>query len=739
MTFANPLPPWAIAAAVALAVLVAWAAYSRAPIARRRRGALSTLRAVTLLVLVLLLMRPVRSGGPDDAADAVVPILVDVSRSMGIEDVRQARRIDRAREILTGSLLPALSSRFRTDVLAFGEEARPAQPSALGATGRRSDLGGALAAVRDRYQGRPVAGIVILSDGGDTSHSGEEADLAGIPPVFAIPIGATAVERDREVLSVTAAEAVLDDSRVDLAVSAVSRGYGTAPIEIRLLENGRPLEVRRVAPSADGIPVSEIFKVAPAPGAATVYTIDVPADAREIVPENNRRSVLVQPPARPRRVLLVQGAPGFEGTFLRRAWNGDPGLEVDSVVRKGKNEQGNDTFYIQASAARTASLATGFPVETKDLFAYDAIVLANVEGASLTSAQLETTREFVGRRGGGLLVLGAQSFTRRGFIDTPLEELLPLDAADRGRGVLPAAAQAPRAANRVALTPAGETHPIMQLTAAHDETRKRWDAVPALAAIAALGGPRPGATVLAVTSGAGGAPRALVAVQRYGEGRSMIFTGEAAWRWRMMLPANDRSYDTFWRQAVRWLALPATDPVTIVAPAGAAAGDAVALRIAARDAAFATLRDPDVKVRVTRPDGRVESIPAVLDTGAGGNATFVARLRADDAGVYRTTAEVQAGGAEPITTSTSLLVGGADPEMADPRVNLRVLQRLAAATGGRIIEPSETGALTQALQSAVPAAVGRIRTDLWHNGWSFLAIVFLMAGEWLLRRRWGLR
>jgi uncharacterized membrane protein len=739
VTFANPLPPWALAAAAALAVLVAWAAYSRAPIARRRRGVLSTLRAVTLLVLVILLMRPVRSGSPDDAADAVVPILVDASRSMGIEDVRQARRIDRAREILTGSLLPALSSRFQTDVLAFGEETRPVEPSALGATGRRSDLGGALAAVRDRYQGRPVAGIVILSDGGDTGHSGEEADLDGIPPVFAIPIGAAAVERDREVLSVTAAEAVLDDSRVDLAVSAVSRGYGTAPVEIRLLENGRPLEVRRVAPSADGVPVSEIFKVAPAPGAATVYTIDVPADAREIVPENNRRSVLVQPPARPRRVLLVQGAPGFEGTFLRRAWNGDPGLEVDSVVRKGKNEQGSDTFYIQASAARTASLVTGFPVETKDLFAYDAIVLANVEGASLTSAQLESTREFVGRRGGGLLVLGAQSFTRRGLIDTPLEELLPLDAADRGRGVLPAAAQAPRAANRVALTPAGETHPIMQLTAAHDETRKRWDAVPALAAIAALGGPRPGATVLAVTSGAGGAPRALVAVQRYGEGRSMIFTGEAAWRWRMMLPASDRSYDTFWRQAVRWLALPATDPVAIVAPAGAAAGDAVALRITARDAAFAPLRDADVTVHVTRPDARVESIPAVLDTGAGGTATFVARLRADDAGVYRTTAEVRAGGAEPIAASTSLLVGGADPEMADPRVNLRVLQRLAAATSGRIIEPSETGALTQALQSAVPAAVGRIRTDLWHTGWSFLAIVFLMAGEWVLRRRWGLR
>ena len=77
--------------------------------------------------------------------------------------------------------------------------------------------------------------------------------------------------------------------------------------------------------------------------------------------------------------------------------------------------------------------------------------------------------------------------------------------------------------------------------------------MPALASISALGGPRPGAACLAVTGGPGGAARALVAVQRFGDGRSMVFTGEASWRWRMMLPTTDQSYDRFWRQAARWL------------------------------------------------------------------------------------------------------------------------------------------------------------------------------------------
>jgi hypothetical protein len=31
----------------------------------------------------------------------------------------------------------------------------------------------------------------------------------------------------------------------------------------------------------------------------------------------------------------------------------------------------------------------------------------------------------------------------------------------------------------------------------------------------------------------------------------MVFAGEASWRWRMLLPATDRSYETFWKQALR--------------------------------------------------------------------------------------------------------------------------------------------------------------------------------------------
>jgi uncharacterized membrane protein len=738
VNFANPLPWWALVIVVLAAASLAWLGYRTARLTVRRRAVLSTLRFVTLLALVLLLMRPVARISDGGETGAVVPVLVDVSRSMGIEDAGGARRIDRAREIVAGGLLPALSSQFRVEVLGFGAGLASVTADTLTASAPRSDLTGALAEVAERYRGRTVAGIVVLSDGGDTNQDGQSAVAPPVAPVFALGLGTATVGRDREVLSVTAAEAVLDRSRVDLAVSAVSHGHGTAPIELRLLENGRPLEVRRATPAPDGIPVRETFHVTPNAGAPAVYTIEIPAGAGDLVPENNRRSVLVQPPGRPRRVLLVQGAPGFEHSFLQRAWSSDTGLEVDSVVRKGKNEQGGDTFYVQAGAERGRSLAMGFPATRAELFAYDAVVLANVEGSTLTAAQLEATRDFVGRRGGGLLVLGAQSFLRQGLLDTPIENVLPLDLSDRGRGVLQASAAPARGANRVALTSAGLDHPIMQLTADAEETRKRWEAVPALASVSPLGGPRPGASVLAVTSGPGGAPRALVAVQRYGTGRAMVFTGEAAWRWRMMLPASDRSYDTFWCQSARWLALTATDPVTVVPPASATPGENIRWRVNARDAAFEPMAGATVDVRVTAPDGKVESLAAVADAAAR-DGSLVAHQRPLGAGVYRATAEVRQEGKAPVLATASVLVGGADTEMADPRLNVRLLQRIAAASGGRVIEAGDVAALPGQLRAAIPAAVIVARRDLWHNGWSFAGLVLLLAAEWLLRRQWGMR
>jgi len=118
---------------------------------------------------------------------------------------------------------------------------------------------------------------------------------------------------------------------------------------------------------------------------------------------------------------------------------------------------------------------------------------------------------------------------------------------------------------------------------------------------------------------------------------------------------------------------------------------------------------------------------------------YLARFNADRPGVYRLNVEARRGTTTLGQAAASLLVGGADVEMSDPRLNIQVLQRLAFASGGRMIANGGESALLDTLRARVPAARLAVTRDLWHNVWSFAAIAGLLGAEWILRRRWGLR
>jgi uncharacterized membrane protein len=475
--------------------------------------------------------------------------------------------------------------------------------------------------------------------------------------------------------------------------------------------------------------------VTPARETATLYTVEIPSAAGEAVLENNRRSVLVEPPGRRRQILMIEGAPGFEHSFIKRALAADPGFEIDSVVRKGRDVRGAATYFVQAASTRAPRLASGFPQERAALYEYDAVVLANVEADTLSRLQLQWLTDFVDQRGGGLLVFGGKTFAQQGFAGTPLEDVLPLRLTDRGNGVVPAAN---RADSRLAvrLTAAGLTHPMMRTTGSDQDLEKRWQAMPALAGVATLGALRPGAEALAVVTAQDG-PRPLVAVQRYGQGRAVLFAGEASWRWRMQMPSTDRTHEFFWRQAVRWIAAAAPDRVSLGSVPSLVPGSRTAINVAVRNQEFAPVGDATVRLRVTRPDGSSEDAAAALAAPQAGS--YSGELRFDEPGVYRINAVAQRGETQIAAANRWILVGGADLEMADPRLNDEVLRRIATASGGSYLHADDVGDLPSLIAAAVAEPANPQVEELWHNVWIFVALMLLLAAEWVLRRRWGLR
>jgi len=694
------------------------------------------LRALALIAVLLFACRPVILLPPVNAGDVVVPVLVDASRSMRIQDADGGSRILQAQQLLASTIRPAVSRIGKVEVFRVDEGLNEASESHLTADGRRTDLVGAVSAARERFRGRRVAGIVVLSDGGDTGQRMQDASLRQGAPVFAVGIGSLERMPDREVVGITAGDPRLDQAVVDLHVTAVSHGLGPAPYMLRLLANGRLVESRMVKPPAEGTPANETFVVTPDPLNATVYTAEIVSDAAETITENNTWTMLLSPAARKRRLLMLGGAPGYDHSFLLRALTHDASFEIDSVVRKGKDDSGRDTFLIQAGAGRGATLTTGFPETRQGLFAYDAVVIGNLEGEFFGRTQMQMLADFVSVRGGGLLLLGSRSFLQRGIAGSPLEEALPVELNDRAGG--PTSRnddESASAHNHVAITPEGALHPIMRIGATPDESRTLWAAMPPLASVSPVGGPRPGATVLAVTQSSNGATIPLVAIQRYGRGRSLVFSGEAAWRWRMLRPSTDRSYELFWRQAVRWLTADAPDPVMLAVPDSPSPGDTIPVRLETRDAAFVPVADATVEATLTVP-GREPTPLAMRPSGMGQQA---ATIIVDTPGLYRIRAEARRGAASLGVADRWFYAGGADPEYVDPRLNESFLRRLARQSGGQYVPAADIDRVLEAVSSSTPETLEPERRDLWHEPWAFALVIGLLVAEWILRRTWGMR
>ena len=629
MTFAYPVPWWGLVAAALACLALARAAYARTGLSLEpwQRWLLVGLRALAVAALVVCLLRPVSVLPPGPGLSTAVALIVDASRSMAIADAAGEPRLAAAIRVAR-AVAADVGRDFRVDIFSAGERVERASLDWFSPSGRRSDLAGAIAAIRDCYRAAPLAGIVLVSDGNDTGHAAAvPAPEGGGVPVFTVGVGGPSAARDWEVRSLTAGPSALDASLVDLTATIVA--HGDCHVAVRLLQGARVLDVRDVVVPADGFPVQQTFTVAPERAAPGVYRVELPADSSGAHggQQRSRRARRAAGPAAAR----VDGRRAARVRALvpeARVARGSVGHTRRRRAQGTQRFLGQDTYYVQAAPGRTGALTAGFPASREALFAYDGLVLANLEPDALTRDEQALIADFVGERGGGLLVLGLRALAAPLSAGSPLAPVLPLDLSDR-RSVVRAGAVAGERL-RVALTDDGARHPVMRLDASGADLRAKWAALPALAAAAGASAPRPGAAVLAMTTSATGGTVPLVTVQRYGAGRAMIFGGEASWHWKMMMPARETAYDVFWRQSLRWLTGEAPDPVALAVPPVVAPGSVVPIDVAARDASFAPVARAAVTLAVRGTDA-VRDLAA--EAGAPGRAS--ARWQADVPGLYR--------------------------------------------------------------------------------------------------------
>src|SRR5438552_19002507 len=87
--------------------------------------------------------------------------------------------------------------------------------SVLAFDGRASAIGSTLRNLAERYQGRPLAGVLLLTDGNATDIHGQP-DLSGLPPIYPVVVGNTDPIKDIAIHQARVSQSAFEDAPVSV-------------------------------------------------------------------------------------------------------------------------------------------------------------------------------------------------------------------------------------------------------------------------------------------------------------------------------------------------------------------------------------------------------------------------------------------------------------------------------------------------------------------------------------------
>jgi uncharacterized membrane protein len=702
-----------------------------------RAGLIWGLEAGLIAVVLLLLWEPAMTVAELSSQQNIIAVVVDDSRSMAIADSgvdgKQTREAAAVKAMQDG-VLAGLQKRFQTRVYRLDGKAVQAKGlEEIQPAGAATHISDGLRQLTAETSDLPVGAVVLLTDGAENSDGG----VGGIGretmnvlrnrrwPVHTVGFGKERAAHDLEIDDVNVASRTMADARVVATVRFHQRGYAGGKATLVVRDAGKPVLSREVKLGTDGAMQMETLFFPAGKAGAKSFEFGLAPVAGEENLKNNVVSRPVTVSDEKRRILYVEGEPRWEYKFIRRAEDDDKTVQVVSMLRTTENK-----IYRQG-IADPKELEGGFPVEPEDLFQYQGIIIGSVEAGYFTASQQELLREFVDRRGGGVLFLGGRfSLADGGWGASGATELLPVNLPG-GRSTFhrdPATAE---------LTASGTDSPVTRLVDDPARNVERWKKLTYMMDYQDAGVPKPGATVLAEMH-AGQRRLPLLITQNYGRGRTAVMATSGTWRWQMSEALGDTAHDLFWQQLLRWVVGDTPGRVVATSSAQTLTDDGrVRLTASVRGLDYMPAADAKVEAHVIGPEGLTATVEMVPSSDVAGD--FVADWTAEKSGTYlaEITADGSAASKELGRDVVAFQRTDGVAENFHTEQNRDMLEKLSAETGGRYWRPQDLGRLPQEISYSEAGISVRDTKELWNMPAVFLLLLALVVTEWLLRRKWG--
>ena len=792
------------AIAVALVFMVlSFASYRQSRLSWWMRIFGVLLRSTGIGLLLFCLLEPMATlERPKPQANSFA-ILVDRSKSM---DVLNQQKVRQGATSLSSVLddsspwLSELTDDFRVRRFLFDSSLEPIE--ALGKmeySGNDSALYSNLSCLKDRFQGKPLAGVLLLTDGQATDRVPEDPAAEYGFPVYPVRLGDLNVSRDVRIDSVTLSQSEFETSPCTAKVKVTHQGCSGESIRVDLIDAaGKVVENQTITMKQDDTPVVAEFRFRPEKSGVQGYRIvarraselvaadampaevastskETQADAEttsELTLGNNSRFLVVDRGRGPYRILYVAGRPNWEYKFLKRALDEDDEIRITSLIRIAKKEikfdfrdsavdqsnplfsgfedvipeekeQYDETVFARLGLTSANELKKGLPKDATELFEYSAIIIDDLEHEFFSADQQSMLRQFVATRGGGLLVLGGEeSIGGRGFRDSVLGQMLPVygeeASSDSETNKNEELEFEDSPSVRYTLTREGWLLPFLRTEDSESSEKERLATMPSFEVLNRTRGVKPGASVLAEAVDSANSKAPALVTQRFGKGRTAAFLIGDMWRWGLHNQRNTQSplYQS-WRQMVRWLIADVPKRIQMKIDESNLSNRSIRVLVDVKGPDFRSLDNATVSTVIVSPSGKETVAPAEASSKISGQ--YELSLVPKEKGIYSVTATVN--DADGSLLGTSQLGWIHDPDAVEFQQlgeNTSALEQLAKQTGGEMIALDQLESFVQSLESRKVPITETKTESLWHQGWIILISLACICGEWGLRRRNGL-
>jgi hypothetical protein len=723
----HPVLPWPllIATAVAILALIGWSLWVGLK-SKWRLGLLGTLRLLALAALVFILIQPQEQTQDVTILRPQIAVLVDDSLSMNDPvDASQPRRSEQVSAFFNSPATQQARQTYDFRVFNLDPAELPSGKPPADFNANASNILSGVGQLIDHFKGQPLAAVLLLSDGLDTSGFAKPETASYSVPVDTFELEKPFTPKPREQrISIAGADfppRVVVGWHSDIRISLAGSGVSGKVVPVELWLAGRKVgdattafnqdeQTRQVAfqftherPGLDQFEVRVKDAAADKEARAYPFTIDVAEPGK--------------------RVLYVQNQLSFDYKFLRKAIVSDHNLQLSSFTRWA------DGRIVNLDDRGGAAPALDFSARG---LANDAVViLGDLAPDALPAESWRNLKDYVDHGGGLVLLGGPASYPDPRMGQTALADVLPIKP--------PAAFK--EGNFTVQITETGLHHPVFGPVFAQVKE------FPPLLTANVGGTVAPSAEVLMQIL-VDGQAQPLVAAVRFGKGRAVSVMSDSVWRWRLgaaQWRLDKSPYELFWTQLLDWL-VPKEDQRT----------NSNAIEMFTERSSYVQGEKPEVRavvqttngtppatlpLRLHTPDGRTLEYtlkPGVFPSRDGRSVHgYVAAVEPNVTGIFRAETSANLGGGK-VVGEVRFVVTRPATEVTGKPIDRDFLQKLATATKGRYYPIGEWNNWPKDLHVEEQHSTHLELTDLWNRPVLLGLIMGLLAAEWITRKIWHL-